>query len=195
MKKAKTHYTNYRNQGVNPHDLSRSLHRQWFDVIQFPTSRELENMSSTGNEVAPVQSAKCHGCQETFPSHDECIKHIGDNSQCQVEIKHIGQTFCFVCERSYETVSCHLSEEINWCCFRRNKPKHTIAIQFTMGISFTGSIIVNTSTLSANANHLVAHHARPSPLAAVVVLVVASIASSRAWWRTRCWTFHLAVLT
>ena len=63
VKKAKTHYTNYRNQGVNPHDLSRSLHRQWFDVIQFPTSRELENMSSTGTEVAPVQSAKCHGCQ------------------------------------------------------------------------------------------------------------------------------------
>lgn len=103
VKKAKTHYTNYRNQGVNPHDLSRSLHRQWFDVIQFPTSRELENMSSTGTEVAPVQSAKCHGCQETFSSHDECIKHIGENSQCQIEIKHIGQTFCFVCERSYET--------------------------------------------------------------------------------------------
>ena len=43
--------------------------------------------------------------KETFPSHDECIKHIGENSQCQIEIKHIGQTFCFVCERSYETVS------------------------------------------------------------------------------------------
>ena len=47
--------------------------------------------------------------KETFPSHDECIKHIGENSQCQIEIKHIGQTFCFVCERSYETVSFFLS--------------------------------------------------------------------------------------
>lgn len=52
-----------------------------------------------------TRNAKCHGCHETFPSHDECIKHITESSQCQVEIKHIGQTFCFVCERSYETVS------------------------------------------------------------------------------------------
>ena len=44
VKKAKTHYTNYRNQGVNPHDISRTLHRQWFDIINFPTSRELESL-------------------------------------------------------------------------------------------------------------------------------------------------------
>ena len=181
VKKAKTHYTNYRNQGVNPHDLSRSLHRQWFDVIQFPTSRELENMSSTGNEVAPVQSAKCHGCQETFPSHDECIKHISENSQCQVEIKHIGQTFCFVCERSYETVSLFKRNlnEIKWIIYsRRNKPKHTIAIQFTMDINCTASTIANTSTLSGSVNHRVAHPARPNRLAPVpAVAVVAHIAN------------------
>ena len=44
MKKAKTHYTNYRNQGVNPHDFSRNLHREWFELIQFPTSREIESL-------------------------------------------------------------------------------------------------------------------------------------------------------
>ena len=44
VKKAKTHYTNYRNQGVNPHDFSRNLHREWFELIQFPTSREIESL-------------------------------------------------------------------------------------------------------------------------------------------------------
>ena len=36
MKKAKTHYINFRNPSVNQKDLSRALHKLWFDLIRFP---------------------------------------------------------------------------------------------------------------------------------------------------------------
>ena len=70
-----------------------------------------------------TRNAKCHGCHETFPSHDECIKHITESSQCQVEIKHVGQTFCFVCERSYETVSNFTSFQLS--CQNQEKQAET----------------------------------------------------------------------
>jgi hypothetical protein len=102
VKKAKTHYTNYRNQGVNPHDFSRNLHREWFELIQFPTSREIESLDTSHHDVSMAKTTKCHGCQEHFRDHDECLAHLATHKACQTEIKILGKTFCFVCDRSYE---------------------------------------------------------------------------------------------
>ena len=51
-----------------------------------------------------AKTTKCHGCQEHFQDHDECLAHLATNKACQAEIKILGKTFCFVCDRSYEKV-------------------------------------------------------------------------------------------
>ena len=51
-----------------------------------------------------TKTTKCHGCQEHFQDHDECLAHLATNKACQAEIKILGKTFCFVCDRSYEKV-------------------------------------------------------------------------------------------
>ena len=52
-----------------------------------------------------AKTTKCHGCQEHFQDHDECLAHLATNKACQAEIKILGKTFCFVCDRSYEKVT------------------------------------------------------------------------------------------
>ena len=51
-----------------------------------------------------AKTTKCHGCQEHFQDHDECLAHLATQKACQAEIKILGKTFCFVCDRSYEKV-------------------------------------------------------------------------------------------
>lgn len=57
-----------------------------------------------------AKTTKCHGCQEHFQDHDECLAHLATNKACQAEIKILGKTFCFVCDRSYEKVSAYYSD-------------------------------------------------------------------------------------
>ena len=135
MKKAKTHYINFRNPSVNQKDLSRALHKLWFDLIRFPemfksnyenlesfwkfffhnfehdilTVRELEHANG-GPLHRPQEDVAqtCRLCFSTFESHSTLLDHLEATEACRDKYKDDGHQYCFICDKTFETVSFYL---------------------------------------------------------------------------------------
>ena len=105
VKKAKTHYINFRNPTVNTKERSRTLHRLWFDMLKFPTIRELEESTPSLVHVENSSTGqKCLNCTVTFGSHDGVVDHLESNATCRERYKEEGKTYCVICDKHFENV-------------------------------------------------------------------------------------------
>ena len=110
MKKAKTHYINFRNNTVNPKERSRNLHRLWFDALRFPSTKELDDSALNPYVLANATEVNsndqvCRNCSSSYATHDAIIDHIEENFLCRERYKDDGKFYCFICDKHFENVS------------------------------------------------------------------------------------------
>ena len=47
----------------------------------------------------------CYQCQTQFPDNFAFIDHLKTNELCKKMIRNVGLNYCFVCKKTYESVS------------------------------------------------------------------------------------------